>query len=203
MASDGSLWMLDKWGYVWTAAGSGSGGTADEYRLSDEPLHYMGPGRPLGFHFDAAGDLVVCDTKGLMLLERGGTAGAPLRQRCLANSAGGRPIAYANDLDISEATGAIFFSDSSIIPPALNAVPPRPWFDTLRSYLLTSFHGEATGRLLRHDRDTGGTEVLADGLFYANGVALAQDESFVAVVETCSMRVRRYWLTGPQVRQCM
>jgi sugar lactone lactonase YvrE len=34
---------------------------------------------------------------------------------------------------------------------------------------------------------------------YANGVALAPDESFVAVVETCSMRVRRRWLKGPKV----
>lgn len=37
---------------------------------------------------------------------------------------------------------------------------------------------------------------------YANGVALAKDESFVAVVETNRFRVLRYWLKGPRVGGC-
>lgn len=56
--------------------------------------------------------------------------------------------------------------------------------------------GGATGRLLVYAPATGEATVLAGGLWYANGVAVAPDESFVAVVETCSMRVRRYWLKG-------
>ena len=72
-------------------------------------------------------------------------------------------------------------------------------FDTLRSYMLTMFHGAATGRLLVHDPAAGTTEVLAEGLWFANGVALAPDESYVAVVETPAMRVLRRWLTGPKV----
>lgn len=66
--------------------------------------------------------------------------------------------------------------------------------------MLTLWHGGPTGRLLCYDPSTDATTVLADGLWYANGVALAADESFVAVVETCSMRVRRHWLEGPKVR---
>lgn len=68
----------------------------------------------------------------------------------------------------------------------------------MRSYMLTMAHGAPTGRLLAHDPATNATEVLQEGLWFANGVALAADESFVAVVETCSMRVRRRWLTGPK-----
>ena len=117
--------MLDKFGYAFTATVD----TQDNYVLNPEPLAYIGPGRPLGFHHDAAGNLVVCDSlKGLMLLERcgGGDASLQWRLRCLANSAGGRPIAYANDLDLA-ADGTIFFSDSTCIPPALNQAALRPW----------------------------------------------------------------------------
>ena len=146
VAPDGTLWMLDKFGYAFTATVDAQ----DNYSLNTEPLAYIGPGRPLGFHHDAVGNLVVCDSlKGLMLLERcggggsgstapadgkagatadiGTSSGGPQwRLRCLANSAGGRPITYANDLDIA-ADGTIYFSDSTCIPPALNQAAPRPW----------------------------------------------------------------------------
>ncbi|PRW58948.1 strictosidine synthase [Chlorella sorokiniana] len=200
VAPDGTLWMLDKWGHAWiaTASPTAEGG----YQLSPEPVAYIGPVRPLGFHHDAAGNLVVCDTKGLLRLEKTGSSSgggsSSWQLRCLANSAGGRPISYANDLDISPTTGKIYFTDSTCIPPALNSAQPRPWYDTMRSYMLTMYHGAPTGRLLVHDPATGTTEVLQEGLWFANGVALAPDESYVAVVETPSMRVRRRWLTGPK-----
>jgi sugar lactone lactonase YvrE len=61
--------------------------------------------------------------QGLMLLEqcRGGWC-----LRSLCNHVGGRPVTYANDLDIA-ADGKIYFSDSSVIPPALNEAAPMPW----------------------------------------------------------------------------
>ena len=52
------------------------------------------------------------------------------------------------------------------------------------------------GRLVRFDPATGEVEVLLDGLHFANGVALALDESYVLVVETSRYRIRRYHLTG-------
>ena len=59
VAPDGTLWMLDKFGYAHTATLDEA---ADEYQLCGEPVAYVGPGRPLGFHFDAAGNLVICDS---------------------------------------------------------------------------------------------------------------------------------------------
>jgi hypothetical protein len=38
--------------------------------------------------------------------------------------------------------------------------------------------------------------VLADGLAFANGVALAADESCVVVAETAAYALQRIWLTG-------
>jgi sugar lactone lactonase YvrE len=52
-----------------------------------------------------------------------------------------------------------------------------------------------TGRLLRLDPD-GTVTVVLDGLDFANGVALAADESYVAVAESGACTVVRHWLTG-------
>ncbi len=57
VAKDGSLYMLDKFGYVWRAPANAAGG----YDLEKEPLAHLGSGRPLGFHFDADGNLIVCN----------------------------------------------------------------------------------------------------------------------------------------------
>lgn len=57
VAPDGQLWMMDKWGCVRTASAEG-----DDYRLDDELLAYVGPGRPLGFHHNHKGDLIFCDS---------------------------------------------------------------------------------------------------------------------------------------------
>ena len=57
-----------------------------------------------------------------------------------------------------------------------------------------------TGRLLRLGTD-GAVEVVLDRLAFANGVALAQDESYVAVAESGARTVVRHWLTGPRAGQ--
>lgn len=59
--------------------------------------------------------------------------------------------------------------------------------------------GSMTGRLLSYSPKTRKTNVLAEGFWYANGVAVAPDQSFVAFVETNTNTVHKYWLTGPQV----
>lgn len=66
---------------------------------------------------------------------------------------------------------------------------------------LRACQGEATGRLLRYDPVSRETRVLADGIWFANGVALSPDGSFVAVVETVGMRVKRVWLAGEKKGQ--
>ena len=44
-------------------------------------------------------------------------------------------------------------------------------------------------------------EKLLDGLHFGNGLALAQDESFIIVAETNAARLLRYWLTGERAGQ--
>lgn len=63
--------------------------------------------------------------------------------------------------------------------------------------------GRVDGRLLSYDPKSKKTEVLAEGIWGANGVALAKDESFVAVASTNSARLYRYWLKGEKVVFCI
>lgn len=60
--------------------------------------------------------------------------------------------------------------------------------------------GRASGRLLSYNPATRKTHVVTEGLWFANGVTLSKDESFVAVVETNVQRVHRVWVSGPKVR---
>ena len=61
--------------------------------------------------------------------------------------------------------------------------------------------GSVTGRLLSYSPKTKKTHVLAGDLFYANGVVVAHDQSFLLVVETMSVTIHKYWLQGPKVHK--
>lgn len=55
----GQLVMLDRYNHLWEASQDGKAG---QWVLSPEPLAKLGPGRPLGYHFDHDGNLIVCDS---------------------------------------------------------------------------------------------------------------------------------------------
>ena len=135
-------------------------------------------GRPLGMKFGENGNLYVADAvRGLLELTPDGTLSV------LSSGAGGKAFKFTNDLDIAR-DGTIYFSDSSTR-------------FGVRDAIADIFEHRGTGRLLRYDPKTKRTTVLLRGLQYANGVAVAPDQTFVLVVETASYRVRVYWLTGP------
>jgi len=134
-------------------------------------------GRPLGLHFDAAGHLVVADAvKGLLRVAPDGSV-TPL-----ATKAEGLDFRFTDDVDVAS-DGSIYFSDAS-------------WRFGHESYLYDLLEARPYGRLLRWDPATGTTEVLLRDLYFANGVALSADESFVLVNETYRYRITRYWLEG-------
>lgn len=136
-------------------------------------------GRPLGLDFDPAGHLVVADgLKGLLRVAPDGSVST------LTTEADGVAFRFTDDVDVAS-DGRIYFSDASSRFGLLD-------------YTLDLLEGRPHGRLLRYDPASGKTEVLLDSLYFANGVALSQDESFVIVVETYAHRIQRYWLKGPK-----
>jgi sugar lactone lactonase YvrE len=135
-------------------------------------------GRPLGLELDLEGRLLVCDAhRGLLRVDtRSGTI------EVVADSVAGVRMVFCNNAAIAS-DGTVWFSDSST----------RFGIEHWKSDFVQDTR---TGRLLRRDPDGTITAVL-DGLAFANGVALAQDESYVAVAETAARTVVRHWLTGP------
>jgi sugar lactone lactonase YvrE/8-oxo-dGTP pyrophosphatase MutT (NUDIX family) len=139
-------------------------------------------GRPLGLENLPDGRILVCDAeRGLLALDP-----ASGRIDVLTAFVHGQRLGVCNNAAV-HSSGDIYFSDSSRVFP----------LDHWRADLTEN---TATGRLLRRAPD-GAVEVVLEGLRFANGVALAADESFVAVAETGGRTVVRRWLSGPRTGQ--
>lgn len=132
-------------------------------------------GRPLGLELYGEDELLICDARaGLLVVPLAG--GTP---SVLATAALGLDFVFCNNAAVA-ADGTVYFTDSS----------RRFGIDNWRDDLIEQTGG---GRLLRRSPD-GSIDLLLDGLQFANGVALAPDESFVAVAETGAFSVSRVWL---------
>eukprot|EP00669_Euglena_mutabilis_P011290 TRINITY_DN5949_c0_g1_i1.p2 TRINITY_DN5949_c0_g1~~TRINITY_DN5949_c0_g1_i1.p2 ORF type:complete len:389 (+),score=131.16 TRINITY_DN5949_c0_g1_i1:25-1167(+) len=164
-------------------------------RPEDEPeLWARLGGVPLGMAFDPRGTLWVADAARGLLAVDPATRQATLAATHATDANGTvTPIAFADDVAVAS-DGRVFLSDASAIPPTIH-VGGR--WDGESAGLLDFMTGRPTGRLLVYEPETRQTAVLLAGLWFANGVALAADESFVAVAETIRFRIMRYWLRGP------
>lgn len=142
-------------------------------------------GRPLGMEFGSDGRLYVSDAyRGLMAVERDGKAVLLSDQ-----TADGSPIQYANDLDITR-SGLVYFSDAS------TKFGARDIGGTYEASLLDIMEHGPNGRILKYDPTTGQTDIVLPGLSFANGVALAEDDSFLLISETGTYTVLKLWLSG-------
>lgn len=157
------------------------GGAVIRFRpdgTAPEPFADTG-GRPLGLRFHPDGSLLIADAlRGLLRVGPGGG-----EVRLLATGAEGVPFRFADDLDVDRAGRFVYFTDAS---------SRYTWPDELLDILEHGGHG----RVLRHDLQSGETDVLARGLNFPNGVCLGPDEEFLLVTETATARVYRLWLTG-------
>jgi sugar lactone lactonase YvrE len=136
-------------------------------------------GRPLGIEFAPDGRLLVCDAhRGLLWVDP-----ANGKVELITDSVDGVKMRFCNNAAIA-ADGTIWFSDSS------QRFGIEKWKEDF-------VQDTRTGRLLRRDPDGTITTVVA-GLAFANGVALAADESFVVVAESGARTVVRHWLAEPR-----
>lgn len=173
--------LVDESGLVWTGTEDGSifRIRPDGNRI-DRVAHTGG--RPLGLELLPDGRLLVADAhRGLLAVERDGG-----RVEQLVEVAGGRRLVFCNNAAVA-ANGDIWFTDSS----AHYSI--ERWKDDFVQHT-------QSGRLLCRRAD-GSVEVHLEGLAFANGVALAADESWVAVAETGRRTVVRLWLAGERAGQ--
>jgi sugar lactone lactonase YvrE len=135
-------------------------------------------GRVLGFDFDASGRMIAADAmKGLLAIT------PDTRMSVLADRvAPADPIRYANSIVVAP-DGTIYFTDAS------GRFSPADWGGTYEASVLDILEQAATGRVLAHDPATGKTRIVAHGLSFANGIALAGDGHTLYVSETGRYRL--------------
>jgi hypothetical protein len=143
-------------------------------------------GRPLGIDFDLNGNLIVADGfKGLLSIS------PQAKVSLLTNSVDAVEIGFADDVDVAD-NGLIYFSDAS------SKFKPKDYNDVLKASEFDVLEHGGHGRLLRYDPETQKTEALIKGLNFANGVALAHDQSYVLINDMGNYRVLKYWIEGNQ-----
>lgn len=167
--------VIDAAGHAWTGTEDGS---IFKVTPSGSVVRVGNTGgRPLGLELYGEDRLLVADARqGLLAMS---TATGVIER--LVTEVEGRRMVFCNNAAVT-AGGDIWFSDSSTVYP----------IERWKSDFVE--HTE-TGRLLCRRAD-GTVEVHVDGLAFANGVALATDESFVCVAESGRRTVVRRWLTG-------
>jgi hypothetical protein len=136
-------------------------------------------GRPLGLEFVPDDGLLVCDASlGLLRVDlRSG------RVTTIVDRIDGRRIVFCSNV-VRASDGTVYFSESST----------KFGLEHFKAELIAH---SGTGRLSRRSPD-GSIDLVADGLQFANGLALGPDESWLAVAETGGYCITRIWLTGPR-----
>ena len=121
-------------------------------------------GRPLGLAFDRAGNLFVCDQgrHAILVVDPNG------RVEVFADRAAGFPIPLPNFCAF-DAGGNLYVSSST----GPEEIAPADLFG----------NGRPLGQLFRFTPD-GRSRLIADGLDFPNGIALAPDESAVYVLQS-------------------
>jgi sugar lactone lactonase YvrE len=130
-------------------------------------------GRPLGIEVDPRdGSLIVCDAyRGLLRVTEDGTV------TDLARQAAGTRILFCNNAAVTR-DGVVYFTDSS------HRFPVSHWRRDLLEH-------RPNGRVLAYDPASGRTDVLAEGFFFPNGVALTPAEDALLLCETVAHRLVR------------
>ena len=142
-------------------------------------------GRPLGLEFDSDGNLLVANAYlGLQRITPDGTV------EVLTDEYNGEPILYADDVAVAN-NGMVYFSDAS---SKFGAMKTGGSYEASLMDLME--HG-GHGRIYRYDPTTRETSIILDGLNFANGVAISDDQQYLMINDTGSYRVLRHWLEGP------
>lgn len=136
-------------------------------------------GRPLGLDFDVDGNLVVADAaKGLLSIDSEGTVSV------LCTEADETRLGFTDDVDV-DSNNVAWFSDASV-----------KWDH--HHVMNEALESRPNGRLLKYDIESGECETVLGDLFFANGVAVSPDGTYVLVNETMRYRTKRVFVRGPR-----
>lgn len=170
--------VVDSVGAIWTGVDDGR-----ILRIAPEGAGQVVAdtgGRPLGLAVDHAGRILICDShRGLLRLDPDSG-----QIESLVTEVHGRPLTFCSNV-VESSDGTIYFTEST----------SRFHYEYYKGSVLEA---TASGSLFRRTPD-GTVTTLAEGLRFANGVALTADESALIVAETTACRISRYPLTASGV----
>ncbi|KAG8373584.1 hypothetical protein BUALT_Bualt11G0039600 [Buddleja alternifolia] len=134
-------------------------------------------GRPLGIVHGLHGEVIVADAhKGLLNISGDGAI------ELLTDEAEGLKFKLIDAVDIGP-DGTLYFTDAS-------------YKYDIKDNLFDLLEGRPHGRFLSYDPSTKHTHVLVRDLYFANGVAVSSDQSFVIFCETAMRRCKKYYIQG-------
>ncbi len=147
---------------------------------SDPQVFSETGGRPLGLDFDVDGNLIVADAvEGLLSIDPSGSVSV------LCTEAGEHPFEFTDDVDV-DSQNVAWFTDASY-----------KWGHANHA-MEEALESAPNGRLVKYDIHTKECAVVLNELFFANGVAVSPDETYVLVNETMRYRVKRVFVRGPR-----
>lgn len=142
-------------------------------------------GRALGIETDTDGSFVIANA--YLGLQRISPAGSVVT---LLSEVAGQALVYADDLAIT-ADGIVYFSEAS------SKFGARESGGSYAGSLLDILEHGGHGRIIRFDPASGDAQVIIDGLNFANGVAVSDDQTYLLIAETGAYRILKHWLQGP------
>ncbi|KAJ9703872.1 hypothetical protein PVL29_005237 [Vitis rotundifolia] len=147
--------------------------------LNDSVVHdwaFTG-GRPLGVALGRSSEVLVADAdKGLLEISEDGVV------KLLTDEAEGIRFKLTDAVDVA-VDGMIYFTDAS-------------YRNSLNDFIWDILEGRPHGRLLRFDPSTQETKVLVRDLYFANGVVVSPDQTFLIFCETFLKRCSKYYIKG-------
>ena len=164
----------------------------------------LGNGRPLGGRFASDGTLYIADAiLGLTRIPKNVLDEKKHKLEIVTTHAvdaeGGRhKMNFMDDVTIGPKSGKVYFTDASNVSP--DYLLHKNYYDCWHAAKLDLLRGgsKGTGRLLEYDPTSDTTKILADGLFFANGIAVDKEEQYLVFAESTGINIVKYHLQGPQ-----
>lgn len=185
--SDCQVYTTDARGIIWSLAKNHSSFTP----------HAITGGTLLGGAVDTSSDaLYVCDsTRGLLRVPPDPSNSNTELVSVALSSDPFDEITYCDDVDVL-ADGKVYFTSASKLTP--QRFMHSRVADSFATYVSDNILGSPSGRVLMYDPDRRETTQIADGIAFANGIALHPSGEYALVAESSTLKILKVWLRGDQ-----
>ena len=216
VGKDGSLYFLSETGHLVELLDIAKDDDPVAWTARAVTVQDLGVGRPLGGRFTPDGKTLYIADSVLGLTRISNIRNPAAKVELVASTVPmwkddtvvvDSPLRYVNAVAIGSKTGRVYFTDSTDIPSDRIRVfqkrgkYQRLHWDTMYAAKLDLVRGRAAGRLCEYDPSSNQVRVLADGLKFANGLAVDPDETFVVVAETYGTRLLKFPLEDTKVKR--